>query len=67
MESSIQGSLKKGNIKLIEYVSAEGKSPSYFLQSGIVGFLMSSKDLKDLHFILNAYEKLSYLDEIEIN
>jgi hypothetical protein len=67
MNSEIQGSLKKGSIKLIEYKAPEGKAPSYFLQSGIVGFLLSRKDLKDLHYILNAYEELMNLDEIEIN
>jgi hypothetical protein len=67
MNRAVQGSLRKGNIKLIEYESPEGVVPSYFLQSGIVGFLMSKKDLKDLHAILNAYEELLNIDEIEIH
>ncbi len=46
------GRMLLGDITLIEYDTTE---PTYFLQSGVVGFNATAKELSDLYGLLSYY------------
>jgi len=49
------GRMLLGDIQLIEYEHLEPHESSYFLQSGVVGFLATKQELHDIYSLLNYY------------
>jgi hypothetical protein len=62
----IIGRITKGNITLTEYDNTTEKQPSYYLQCGIVGFLMSRQEFDDLKKTLLLIDLLEDYDEFKI-
>lgn len=62
----VVGRIAKGNIALTEYSSTSEEKPSYYLQCGIVGFLMNRQEFDDLKKTLSLIDLLDDYDEFEI-
>jgi len=59
--------LVKNDITLIEYQdSTHVQSDKYFIQSGVVGFFATKKQLEDLHDILNYYLNMENFEQCKI-
>lgn len=59
--------LVKNDITLIEYQdSTHVESDKYFIQSGVVGFFATKKQLQDLHDILNYYLNMENFEQCTI-
>jgi len=58
------GRMLLNNITLIEYDTIE---PTYFLQSGVVGFNASAEELSDLHSLLSYYFNIDSINNTVIS
>lgn len=58
------GRMLLNNITLIEYDTIE---PTYFLQSGVVGFNASAEELSDLYGLLSYYFNIDSVNNTVIS
>ena len=59
--------LVKNDITLVEYQdSTHIESDKYFVQSGVVGFFATKKQLEDLYDILNYYLNMDNFSQCKI-
>jgi len=64
----LPGVVKKGNIKLTEYVdSVYGYDDKFFIQCSCVGFYLTKKDLKDLLTVVHYYLNVDEISEISVS
>lgn len=62
MKSQIVGSLKKGNISLVEYEDSR-----LFIQNGgVVGFFLTEQEAQDMLTLLNYYLNLEEINACEM-
>lgn len=60
------GRLVYNNLTLIEYEEPNDKS-SFFIQSGVVGFYATDKELNDLHNLLSYYYNMDTVNDTVIS
>lgn len=61
------GSIKKNDIKIIEYGdSTHSYADNFFVQSGPIGFWATKKELQDLYDVLNYYLNIEVFSECEV-
>jgi hypothetical protein len=61
------GRMLLGDIQLIEYEHVGESEPSYFVQSGVVGFLATKQELHDIYSLLNYYFNIDSINNTVIS